>query len=114
MDNFWWGLIAAMIYIPLLVLWIYVVVDVFTRRDLSGLGKVAWIFAVLVLPFFGTLIYLIARPSPIEEAAGAAERQGVSLSTADELERLSMLHDKGKLSDAEFARLKSQVTGGVA
>jgi hypothetical protein len=36
--------------------------DVFTRRDLSGFGKAAWLLAIVILPLLGTLIYLIFRP----------------------------------------------------
>jgi Phospholipase_D-nuclease N-terminal len=47
------------------VIWIWLVVtvlaDVFRRKDLSGWGKAGWTVFVIVLPFLGVLIYLIAH-----------------------------------------------------
>jgi len=56
-----------------LVIWIWMVimvmVDIFSRIDLSGWGKAAWVVLIIVLPFVGVLIYLIAY------SAGIAERR---------------------------------------
>jgi len=43
--------------------WLLITVfgDVFRRTDLSGLGKAGWIVFVIVLPYLGVLVYLIAR-----------------------------------------------------
>jgi Phospholipase_D-nuclease N-terminal len=47
------------------VIWIWLVItvlaDVFRRKDLSGWGKAGWTVFVIVLPFLGVLIYLIAH-----------------------------------------------------
>ncbi len=55
-----------------LVIWLYllfvVFADIFRRRDESGWTKVLWIIFIIVLPFFGVFVYLIA------ENAGMAER----------------------------------------
>ncbi len=55
-----------------LVIWLYllfvVFADIFRRRDESGWTKVMWIIFIIVLPFFGVFVYLIA------ENAGMAER----------------------------------------
>ena len=55
-----------------LVIWLYllfvVFADIFRRHDESGWTKVLWIIFVVVLPFFGVFVYLIA------ENAGMAER----------------------------------------
>jgi hypothetical protein len=115
MDNFWVAFIAALIYIPLFLVWVFAMVDIFGRRDLSGWGKAGWLIAVILLPFVGTLIYLIARPmtQPELERAVAAEDYRAYVSPADELERLSRLHDAGRITDDEYARLKMQVVGAA-
>ncbi len=55
-----------------LVIWLYllfvVFADIFRRHDESGWTKVLWIIFIIVLPFLGVFVYLIA------ENAGMAER----------------------------------------
>jgi hypothetical protein len=58
-----WTLLALFFWSMFLWLFITVFADIFRRRDLSGFGKAAWIFLIVILPFIGILIYLIARPS---------------------------------------------------
>jgi ABC-type multidrug transport system permease subunit len=43
------------------VVWAFI--DNFRRSDHSGWAKAGWALVILVIPLFGTLIYLIARPS---------------------------------------------------
>ena len=47
-----------------MAIWIFIAVfaDIFRRNDLPGLHKAGWILLIFVIPFFGALIYLIARP----------------------------------------------------
>ncbi len=55
-----------------LVIWLYllfvVFADIFRRHDESGWTKVLWIIFIIVLPFLGVFVYLIA------ENTGMAER----------------------------------------
>jgi hypothetical protein len=48
------------------VIWIYLLImilaDVFRRPDISGVAKAGWTLFVIILPLFGVLIYMIARP----------------------------------------------------
>ena len=68
----------------------------------------------MVLPLLGALAYIILRPKRDDEDAAMfadyeskrASRQPIS--AADEIVKLSQLHEDGGLSDAEFARLKQQ------
>jgi hypothetical protein len=55
-------LLPTLIAIPLLLIWILTLVDLFRRHDLSGGRKVLWALFVLVLPVIGVIIYFIARP----------------------------------------------------
>jgi hypothetical protein len=51
---FWSLFILFFIFIPLIYLWGFALMDLFRRRDLSGLGKVAWLLLILIIPVFGT------------------------------------------------------------
>jgi Phospholipase_D-nuclease N-terminal len=54
-----------------LVIWIWMVImvliDIFSRPDISGWGKAGWIVLIIVLPFVGVLCYLIAYSAGISE-----------------------------------------------
>jgi hypothetical protein len=67
--NILWTILIFMA----LVIWIWMVImvliDIFSRIDLSGWGKAGWVVLIIVLPFLGVLIYLIAY------SAGIAERR---------------------------------------
>lgn len=118
-DLFW-----SMLWIFLFIIWIWLLISVFIdifRNDISGWGKALWVIFVIVLPFLGVLIYLIVHGDDMQkramnravdqQAAQAAYIQDVagSGSTADELEKLKGLHDRGVLSDDEFAAQKQKV-----
>ncbi len=118
-DLFW-----SMLWIFLFIIWIWLLISVFIdifRSDISGWGKALWVIFVIVLPFLGVLIYLIVHGDDMQErsmdrakgqqAAQAAYIQDVagSGSTADELEKLKGLHDRGVLNDDEFAAQKQKV-----
>ena len=87
----------------------------------EGSPKRLWLLFIIVLPFLGVLVYLIARGGQMHERSQASARsQEASLrayvrqtagggSTASELETLAKLHDAGKLSDADFERAKAKV-----
>jgi multidrug resistance efflux pump len=77
---------------------------------------------VIVLPYIGVFVYLIARGQRMgEHAAEAAKEQedaqrayiqsvaGKAPSSADEIARLADLKNQGVISDAEFERLKAKV-----
>jgi hypothetical protein len=107
------------------VIWFFllfrIITDIFRSRDLSGGAKAAWLFFVIILPFLGVFVYLIARGSKMHErdvqqaeANDAAFRSYVqqtaattSSSTADELSKLAALKAQGVLTEDEFAAQKA-------
>lgn len=118
-DLFW-----SMLWFFLFVAWISVVfsvvVDIFRNSATNGFTKAIWVLFVIVLPWLGVLIYLIANGDGMahrsmevaqqrDQAARAYIRQAASVSTADELEKLGQLHAQGVLSDSEFAAEKAKV-----
>jgi hypothetical protein len=109
---FWNALWVLFIVIPLFLIWLFALLDVFSRDDLGGGGKVLWILAILFLPFIGTIVYLIVRPAG-RIATPASTSAGGSPGTAvDQLSTLARLHDQGKLTDAEYAAAKSMALSG--
>jgi hypothetical protein len=101
------------------MIWGFALVDIFRRDDLSGWWKAIWLACVILVPFLGTLVYLITRPpgATREErvAMDEASRDFVSRyspdSSANELKILADLHDRGKLTDTEFAAEKERILG---
>ncbi len=114
----------TMLYFFLWILWIFLVIrvvfDIFRSRDLSGWGKAGWLILVIVLPFLGVFIYLIARGGKMHErdvaqaraqneAFQASVREAAGQNSADELAKLADLHNKGVISDQEFERGKAKI-----
>ena len=106
-------------------LWIFLVVwiliDVFRNKKLSGWGKAGWVILIIFLPLIGVLIYLGVHGKDIRErqeglemdeeryyASAVAESDG-STSTAFQLSKLADLHERGVLTDAEFEREKQKI-----
>jgi hypothetical protein len=100
-----------------------VIGDLFRDHDMSGFTKAVWIVFLIFIPFFGVLVYLIARGHGMRDRAlaqqQAAQKQlddyvrqtAGSGSPADELATLAKLHDERKLSDQEFESAKAKVVG---
>ena len=115
-DFFW----LLLIYLPLVLLWTFALVDIFRRDDMSGGGKALWVVVVIFLPFVGTLVYLLFRPSSMgdqrmirdETDSTGAMRYGAPTDPATQLRVLSDLHDAGKLTDAEFDTEKTRILSG--
>ena len=116
--------ILSILFFFLLVAWIalviYVFVDIFRSKDLSGWAKALWVLFVIFLPWLGVLVYLIARGDKMAERQyeDAAERERLtrayiqdaasSGSTADEIEKLTALRDSGAISPEEYESLKAK------
>jgi hypothetical protein len=115
-SNWFWILF---IFIPLTMTWAFALIDVFVRDDLDGWMKAVWVIAIIVLPWLGTLLYLIVRPKGsgwwgrsngvVPEPDYNPAAQYTTESAASELSTLADLHDRGKLTDEEFAAAKQRV-----
>ena len=111
------------IFLFVVYFWILITIfgDLFRDHQTSGWAKAGWVLLLLVLPFLGALIYLIARGEGMRERAVREqadmrkhmdayirETAGGS-SPVDELAKLSDLKDKGAISDAEFEQAKAKL-----
>ena len=118
-TTFWESFFLFMLFLPLAMVWGFALLDIFRRDDIGGFSKALWVMCVILVPFFGTLIYLVVRPSDAtrEErvATEQANRELVSRYTptsgVSELKTIADLHDRGKLTDSEFAAEKARLLG---
>jgi len=118
-TSFWETFFLILIFLPLALVWAGALLDIFRRDDMGGISKALWVATVILVPFLGTLVYLIARPAgatPQERAMiDQASRELVTRYAPDDnatqLRVLAELHDRGKLTDQEFAAEKARVLG---
>ena len=118
--NVFWDILIVFAWI--LFIWIAIVVftDIFRRRDLSGWAKAAWVIVIVLLPWIGVLVYLIAyhdgmaeRNQKQSEAAQAQFDQYVRDAAgtggpATEIDTAKKLLDSGAISQAEFDSIKAK------
>jgi hypothetical protein len=126
-----WGVgqvLWSFVWFTLFFIWIWLLIivfaDIFRSHDMGGFAKFAWVLFVIVMPYLGVFVYLIARGPKMSEhavhdaqAADAANRAyiqsvtGSATSPSDELARLADLKARGVIDDAEFQRMKARVVG---
>lgn len=123
------GAFVTMIWFFLWVIWIWLLIktiaDIFRSDDLRGLSKALWLIFVIVLPYLGVLVYVIARGDGMgrRDLARAQAQEdafrsyvqtvgaGAGGGTADELVKLADLKDRGVITDAEFQQQKARLLG---
>jgi hypothetical protein len=118
-----WTMIFFFLWVAWILLLFKVIIDIFRSKDLGGGGKAFWALFVIVIPWLGVLVYLIARGTSMaerdvadavaqEEAVQAYIRQAAgSPSPADELAKLAALHAQGAITDSEYAQQKAKLLG---
>jgi hypothetical protein len=124
-----WGtgqVLWTMVWFTIFFIWIWILIsvfaDIFRSHDMSGAAKVLWIIFVVLLPYLGVFIYLVARGGGMAQRNMEAAQQqdaamrayvrdaaGSSGGTAAELEKLAALKDKGVITDDEFAAQKAKL-----
>ena len=119
--DFLWTLVEIFLFVIWIWLAIMVFVDIFRSHDMGGLAKAVWVLFIIILPFIGILVYLIARGGGMHERAAnqAAREQKAfdsyirqtagSSGNADELAKLADLREKGVITDAEFDTQKAKL-----
>jgi Phospholipase_D-nuclease N-terminal/Short C-terminal domain len=115
-TTFWESFFLFMLFLPLALLWATALADIVRRDDMSGRAKALWVVCVILVPFLGTLIYLVTRPrvATYEERPAVEGTSRTRFAPSDELSELTALadlHDRGKLTDSEFAAEKARLLG---
>jgi len=117
---------VSMLWFFLFFIWIWLLIvvfgDIFRSHDLGGWGKALWTIFVIVMPYLGVFVYLIARGHKMGErsaeaarAQDAANREYIRSvagsdghGASDELTRLADLRDRGVISEEEFQQGKAK------
>jgi Short C-terminal domain/Phospholipase_D-nuclease N-terminal len=108
----------------LFVIWIWILItvfsDIFRRKDIGGGSKTLWIIFVILLPYLGVFVYLIANHDGMadrniqqmqkQQQATDAYIQSVAGSggAAAEIEKAKGLLDSGAITQAEFDAIKQK------
>jgi uncharacterized membrane protein len=122
------GAFWTVMWIFLWVLWIFLVfritVDIFRDDTMSGWAKAGWLVFVIVLPFLGVFVYVLARGRGMgrrEMEQARAQQQAFDThvretvrgtgtpSEIEELAKLSEIRARGDISDEEFRRVKEKI-----
>src|SRR5215469_10265551 len=77
-GNFLLDVFAIFVFVLWFWLLITVIGDLFRRHDISGFGKAIWVIALILIPYFTVLIYLISQ------SRGMAERNAQRMQHARE------------------------------
>ena len=120
----------SMLWFFMFFIWIWLLFvvfgDIFRSPDLSGWGKALWSIFIIVLPYLGVFVYLIARGHKLQDhamrqtaAQEAAFRDYVQnvagtdggKDTAGEITKLADLRDQGVITEDEFQRAKARAIG---
>ena len=104
------------------VIWFWLLItvfsDIFRRQDISGWGKAGWSLLVIVLPYLGVFIYLIAHGSSMAErrerdmqATQSAVDDHIRQVASDggpteQIAKAKQLLDSGAIDATEFEQLK--------
>jgi hypothetical protein len=119
--GMFWTLLWFFLWIAWIWLMIMVVFDIFRSHDMGGWGKALWAIFVIIIPWLGVLVYLIARGDKMRQHAVADAQArddqvrtyvrdaAGSSSTAEEISKLASLRDQGVLSDDEFQAQKTKL-----
>ena len=112
------------VWFTLFFIWIWILIsvfaDIFRSEDMGGGGKAIWILFVILLPYLGVFVYLIARGKGMQErsikqmqAQEQATRQYIqsiapASSATDQIASAKGLLDSGAINQAEFDALKAK------
>ena len=113
-----WTMIIFFCWVVWIWMMVIILTDVFRRRDIGGFAKAAWVVFVIVVPFLGVLVYLIAQHDGMRErSVKQAQAQQAAFDdyvretaggSAAEIAKAKELLDAGTISQAEFDAIKAK------
>lgn len=124
--SVFWSMLWFFLWIMWFILLFRIVVDIFRDHDMGGWAKAGWLVFVIVLPFLGVFVYVIARGKNMgrrEVAQAHAQQEAFDSyirqtakgggegrsSSVDELSKLSEIRARGDITDDEYRRAKELV-----
>ena len=115
-----WTIVVFFAWVAWIWIVVTVLVDIFRRADIGGWHKAAWVVFVIVLPFLGVLVYLIAQHDGMRERTADQQRaqkeafdqyvRDAAGGPATEIAKAKELLDAGTITQAEFDALKAKAT----
>jgi type VI protein secretion system component VasK len=124
MLGVFWSIFEIFLWVIWIWILIWIFIDIFRSRDLSGWGKALWFLFILFIPLIGVLVYLIVRGGSMHERAVRQAQQEDQAartyireaagpeSSADQLAKLADLRDRGVINADEFEREKAKILAG--
>jgi hypothetical protein len=115
-----WSFLVFFAWVIWFWLLITVFADVFRRHDISGWGKTGWIILVILIPYFGVFIYLIAEHEGMADRNMSQAKQSQAqfddyvktvASSGDptaQIANAKQLLDSGAITQEEFEALKKK------
>jgi len=118
MDVVWW-----MVIFFAFVIWIWLAItvfsDIFRRHDTGGGAKALWVIFIIVIPYLGVLVYLIAehkgmaerntqQMADMKQAFDEEVRKAAGTDSAGQIEKAHALLEKNAISQAEFDQIKNK------
>ena len=124
--NILWDILIIFAWV--IYIWLVIVVfsDLFRRRDISGWAKAGWVILIVLIPWLGVLIYLIANHDGMadrgEKQSQAAQAQfddyvrqaAGKEGPANQIDTAKKLLDAGTITQAEFDTIKAKALGSAA
>ena len=118
--EFLWAMIVFFAWVAWIWIAITCFIDIFRRHDIGGWHKAAWIVFIIVIPFLGVLVYLIAQHDAMRErSVKQAQAQQAAFDSyvketaggsAAEIAKAKELLDAGTINQAEFDAIKAKAT----
>lgn len=118
--DIFWTMIIFFVWVCWIILVFRIFGDIFRRRDTSGWTKAAWTIFVILIPFLGVLIYVIANGKSMTsrdiERSQAAKADfddyvksvAASSGPAAEIDKAKKLLDAGAIDQTEYDALKAK------
>jgi Short C-terminal domain/Phospholipase_D-nuclease N-terminal len=113
-----WTMLVFFCWVIWFWILITVIADIFRRHDASGFTKVLWMIFVIIVPFLGVFIYIIANHEGMTErnvqraqhvqAQSDAYVRSVAGGPASEIEKAKALLDSGAISQQEYDAIKQK------
>jgi len=127
-DYPFWGVLGSMLFFFLWIIWFWLLIkvfaDVFRRHDIGGGAKTLWIIFVIILPYLGVFVYLIAEHKGMTERAIEQQQQAKTqmdqyvksaAGQSDPTQQIAKgeeLLKQGAITQAEFDQIKRTALAG--
>jgi hypothetical protein len=120
-GSFLLALLETFIFFAWFLCLFWIFGDLFRSRDLGGLAKTLWVLFIIIVPFLGILVYLIARGPSMAQRATEERRElqetqadyiksvaGSGSSPTEQISSAKQLLDTGAITQQEFDAIKTK------